>query len=146
EAMRIAGGQLIPMELFCQLVERLEKALLLDGPRFKEALKGPVREPVCIGCYEGDPDALRSQLRDLFTGPTGPGLPVEKAPDGRLCAALVPHIDFARGGATFAWGFKEVLERTEASLFVIIGTSHYSAHRYTLTRKDFKTPLGIVPT
>jgi AmmeMemoRadiSam system protein B len=73
-------------------------------------------------------------------------MPVEKAPDGRLRAALVPHIDYARGGATFAWGFKEVFERTAASLFVIIGTSHYSAHRYTLTCKDFKTPLGIVPT
>src|SRR5438105_3283354 len=28
----------------------------------------------------------------------------------------------------------------------IIGTSHYSQHRFTLTRKDFQTPLGIVPT
>jgi AmmeMemoRadiSam system protein B len=146
EAMRIAGGQFIPLELFSQLVERLEKALLLDGPLFQKALKQPIREPTCIGCYEGEPDALQRQLRNLFTCGKGPGLPVAKKPDGRLRAALIPHIDYGRGGATFAWGFKEVFERTEASLFVIIGTSHYSAHRYTLTRKDFKTPLGIVPT
>ena len=38
------------------------------------------------------------------------------------------------------------MERTDASLFVIIGTSHYSTHRFTLTRKHFKTPLGITPT
>jgi AmmeMemoRadiSam system protein B len=85
-------------------------------------------------------------MRDLFTGPKGPGLPADKKPDGRLRAALIPHIDYGRGGATFACGFKEVFERSAASLFVIIGTSHYSAHRYTLTRKNFKTPLGIVPT
>ena len=29
---------------------------------------------------------------------------------------------------------------------MIVGTSHYSSHRFTLTRKDFKTPLGVVPT
>src|SRR5262249_9446061 len=56
---------------------------------------------------------------------------------------LVPHIDYARGGHTYAWGFKEICERTDAALFVIIGTSHYSGHRFTLTRKDFATPLGI---
>jgi AmmeMemoRadiSam system protein B len=39
-----------------------------------------------------------------------------------------------------------VFERSDASLFVIIGTSHYSPYRYTLTRKNFKTPLGTVPT
>src|SRR5438067_3779837 len=65
---------------------------------------------------------------------------------GALRAALVPHIDYARGGATYAWGFKEVAERTDASLFVIVGTSHYSGERFTLTRQHFKTPLGVVPT
>src|SRR5207248_4419342 len=47
---------------------------------------------------------------------------------------------------TYAWGFNEVFERSDASLFVIVSTSHYSAHRFTLTRKDFKTPLGVART
>jgi AmmeMemoRadiSam system protein B len=63
-----------------------------------------------------------------------------------LRAALIPHVDYARGGVTYAWGFKEVVEQTDASLFVIIGTSHYSQHRFTLTRKDFQAPLGIART
>jgi AmmeMemoRadiSam system protein B len=58
----------------------------------------------------------------------------------------VPHIDYGRGGRTYAWVYKEVLERTPAALFVIIGTSHFSRHRFTLTRKDFQTPLGVVRT
>ncbi len=128
------------------LVIRLEEALFLDGPRFREAVENPVREPRCIGCYPGQPRALRRQLEQFFVGPKGPGLPGKSKPRGKLRAALVPHIDYPRGGYTYAWGFKEVVEQTNASLFVIIGTSHYSMHRFTLTRKDFQTPLGILPT
>jgi AmmeMemoRadiSam system protein B len=39
-----------------------------------------------------------------------------------------------------------VVEQTSASLFVIIGTSHKSCHRFTLTRKHFLTPLGVAHT
>jgi MEMO1 family protein len=135
-----------PLERLQRLVKGLEEGLFLDGPRFQERLADPVRAPSCIGCYEGDPDALRRQLRGLFIGRQGPGLPRDCQPDGRLRAALIPHIDYHRGGHSFAWGFKEVAERTDAALFVIIGTSHYSPARFTLTRKHFRTPLGITPT
>jgi AmmeMemoRadiSam system protein B len=146
EAMREGGSTLLPLDLFTALAQTLDEALFLDSPRFRERLAGPVREPSCIGCYEGEPVALRRQLAGILTGPKGPGLPRDTEPDGRLRAALIPHIDYARGGHTFAWGFKEVVERTDASLFVIVGTSHYSPRRFTLTRKHFKTPLGIAPT
>jgi AmmeMemoRadiSam system protein B len=145
-AVQQTGGALVPMEVFTALLQRLDAALFLDSPLYRERLAHPVREPSCIGCYDADPDGLRRQLRHLFTAANGPGLPEEPRPDGRLRAALVPHIDYQRGGVSFAWGFKELFERSDASLFVIIGTSHYSAHRFTLTRKHFKTPLGIVPT
>jgi AmmeMemoRadiSam system protein B len=146
EVMRQLGGQLVPLEILQRLAERLDDALFLDGPRFRAVADDPVRRPSCIGCYEGEPGALRNQLKNLFIGPEGPGLPGEPRPDGGLRAALVPHIDYARGGPTFAWGFKEVVERSAASLFVIVGTSHYSPHRFTLTRKHFRTPLCVVET
>jgi AmmeMemoRadiSam system protein B len=146
EAVRQAGGEILPLELFTRLAGRLEDALLLDGPRFREVAHQAVREPRCIGCYEGEPAALRRQLDWLFTGPKGPGKPRLLDRVGSLRAALIPHIDYPRGGHTYAWGFKEVFERSSAALFVIIGTSHYSLHRFTLTRKHFKTPLGTTPT
>ncbi len=151
ETMRQLGGVLLPLEFFVSLVERLDAALFLDGPRFQERAGNPVREPACIGTYPPEPDGVRRHLERLFTGPQGPGLPGEPLraltqPGSPLRAALIPHIDYHRGGHSFAWGFKEVFEQVDASLFVIIGTSHYSAHRFTLTRKDFKTPLGIAPT
>jgi AmmeMemoRadiSam system protein B len=147
EAIRRTGGDLVPLDRFAALAQTMEAALFLDGPRFRERLSAPIREPACLGCYEPEPEALRRQLGRLFTGRGGPGLPGKRRTHKeRLRAALIPHIDYARGGVSYGWGFKEVVEQTEASLFVIIGTSHYSLERFTLTRKHFKTPLGIVPT
>jgi len=146
EAMRREGGTLLPIDLFTTLVNKLDEGLFLESPRYRAFLAAPIREPSCIGCYPERPEAIRKQLASYFTDPRGPGLPRQRKPDGRLRAALIPHIDYHRGGVTFAWGFKEVFERTAAALFVIIGTSHYSSNRFTLTRKDFRTPLGIVRT
>jgi AmmeMemoRadiSam system protein B len=160
ETMRQLGGVLLPMEFFAALVERLDAALFLHSPRFEDRVSHPIREPACIGTYPSEPDAIRCQLENLFTGPRGPGLPGDRGSGGcrgpatgvmtdptrRLRAALIPHIDYLRGGPSYAWGFKEIFEHTDASLFVIIATSHYSAHRFTLTRKDFKTPFGVVKT
>jgi MEMO1 family protein len=156
-AWRINGDEMLPLERLIDLTRRLEEALLLDGPRWQQHIERPVREPVCIGCYDGDPGILSSQVKELFTRRGGPGLPEPctqpsksrgggQGWKGRIRAALIPHIDYARGGVTYAWGFKEVFEHTDASLFVIVGTSHYSSNRFTLTRKNFKTPLGTVPT
>ena len=145
-AVQAAGGLIEPFDKAISLVSRLDAALFLDSPRFNAYLAGPVREPSCIGCYDGDPGKLREQLKGYFTMPGGPGLLGDPKPDGRLRAALLPHIDYGRGNISFAWGFKELFERTDASLFVIIATSHYSPHRFTLTRKNFKSPLGVVPT
>jgi AmmeMemoRadiSam system protein B len=146
DVARRFGGRVLPLPFFSELLDKLERACFLEGPRFQERLNAPVREPACVGCYPADPARLRQQLRGLFTHPKGPGAPRPITPDGALVAALLPHIDYARGGATYAWGFKELVEHSDASLFVILGTSHYSLERFTLTRKHFKTPLGIVET
>jgi AmmeMemoRadiSam system protein B len=137
DVMRAAGGVLIPFDLVESLARRIHRAEFLDGP---------VRKAACVRSYHADPFVLRRQLDRWFTGPGCAGKPGEPRPDDGLRAVLVPHIDYARGGRTYGWAFKEVFERTDAVLFVIIGTSHYSRHRFTLTRKDFETPLGITPT
>jgi AmmeMemoRadiSam system protein B len=144
--IRLAGGRVVPMEFVERLARLLDEALLLESNRFREHVEGPIRQPVCIGVYEEDPKALREQFRDLFDHPHSSGHPREARDDGKVRAALLPHIDYTRGGASYTWPLKEVVESTPAKLFVIIGTSHYSPHRFTLTRKDFATPLGVVPT
>lgn len=145
-AMHHAGGEMIPLDDLVALVERLDDALFLDGERFEAYLHAPVREPSCLGCYAAEPGALRRQLTGYFTAPDGPGLPAPTVPSRRLRALLAPHIDFGRGGVSYAHAYRELAEQTDASLFVVIGTSHYGTERFTLTRQDFKTPLGVTPT
>lgn len=150
EVRHTLDGRTPSPEAFARLVRELDEALFLDGPRFcarlRELAADPVRPPSCIGSYGDNPAKLRRWLDRLFDGPDGPGRPGPRRPDDRFRAALLPHIDYTRGGTTYAWGFKELFERTPARLFVIVATSHYSSHRFILTRKHFRTPLGIAPT
>jgi AmmeMemoRadiSam system protein B len=150
EALRNIDGLSGPAELFHQLVQKLDDALFFEGPRFRSRLRehasNPIRPPACTSSYGEAPVPLRYSLDRLFTAPDGPGRPGPRRPDPHFRAALLPHIDYARGGLTYAWGYKDLFERTPATLFVIIGTSHYSLHRFTLTRKHFQTPLGVAYT
>jgi hypothetical protein len=150
EAMRQAGGLFVPIEHVESLLRQLDELLFLDNDRFQNYLDGPIREPSCIGVYPAAATDIHARLDRLFTDSGGPGLPGEAGcrivSDGRVKAVLVPHMDYDRGGVVYGWGFKELFERTDAALFVIIGTSHYSPERFSLTRKNFKTPLGIAPT
>ncbi len=60
---------------------------------------------------------------------------------------MAPHIDFHRGGTTFAWAYKAVAERATADLFVVLGTAHAPTRSlYHLTRKSFDTPFGALET
>ena len=140
------GGQVVPTQVFTDMLEVLDTALFLEGPRFRDAAAAPVRSPSCIGCYAGEPQALRAQCHRLFTATGASGLPGATHHDPSFRGILAPHIDYGAGGATYTWAFKELVERSAATLFVIIGTSHYSAERFTLTRKHFETPLGIAQT
>lgn len=138
----------VTADVVAGLAGALDGAGLLDSPRFRERVNGPVRKPACVGTYSDDPGELRGQLEGLFTAPGGPGLP---RPGGKksgppLRAVLVPHMDYGRGNVTYGHGFKELVENTDARVFVIVATSHYSPHRFTLTRQHFETPLGLVET
>ncbi len=148
EITTLTGGTVLPLDTHDGLVGALDSALLLDSPAFAEHVGGPVRKPSCVGAYDGEPVRLREQVNALFTAPGGPGLAGAPAPPshGRLRAVLVPHMDYARGNVTYGWGFKELAERTDARVFVIVATSHYSAHRFTLSRQHFETPLGVCET
>lgn len=142
----LLGPTPIPPGRIGMVLEAMEQSLFLDNDAWRAAAASTVRPPSCIGCYEGDPKALGDQMRDQFHRPGGPGPMADPASDHRLDALLVPHIDYNRGGFNFAHGFKALFEGTNARLFVIVGTSHYSPRLFTLTRKSFETPLGVVPT
>jgi MEMO1 family protein len=136
------------------LVSRLDAAMILDGPTFAvfhQSYRDSGRRPAALAgrSYAATVRALHAQLEQFFVGSGGAGLPR----DGHERAAtsfrgiLSPHIDFQRGGPVYTYSYKELAERSQADTFVVLGVAHqYCRRRFALTRKDFETPLGLVPT
>ncbi|WP_406696855.1 AmmeMemoRadiSam system protein B [Singulisphaera sp. Ch08] len=147
-------GQLITTAQLEELVDQLDRALVLDGPTFAAYHESYQREQVRPAAlagrsYAGTERALRSQLARYFAHADGSGLPQPEPQTvpARLRGVLSPHIDFQRGGLVYTWSYKELVERSDADTFVILGVAHqYCRNRFALTRKDFETPLGRVPT
>lgn len=131
---------------------RLDEAGFLDSARFAERRRGieerwlssPSRPAAHAGgAYAGDADELRSQIDGFFVDPEGPGFPEAGAARPGLRGLIAPHIDFHRGGPTYAWAYRALLERADADLFVVLGTCHGGmADPFTATLKPYDTPLG----
>ncbi len=149
-------GELIYREKIEEIIEELDAQLLLDSDRFRDTLEkekedfrlSPMREAAFAGTsYDPDPITLRGQIEKYFSPPDGPGQPCMESPSEKLKGVIAPHIDFQRGGPCYAFAHKEVRERSNADLFVILGTAHREMRNFFgLTLKDFRTPLGTVKT
>ena len=147
-------GDLMYREKIEEIIEQLDAQLLLDSDHFRDTIekeKGDfrlsrIREAAFTGTsYDSDSITLRGQIERYFSPPDGPGEPCRENPSGTLKGIIAPHIDFQRGGPCYAFAHKEVRERSNADLFIILGTAHCGMKNYfALTLKDFRTPLGMV--
>jgi MEMO1 family protein len=138
-----------------QLVVDLEHKLFLEGPRTETARQQarmeyrqqPTRPAVFAGrSYEADGVKLKKQIDGFFTSGEGPDFkPSENR--GKLIKGLVaPTYDLKQAGPVYAWGYKELQECQQPDVYVIIGTAHAGLeHVFSVTDKDFETPLGLVP-
>lgn len=155
EAMR-QYGELVYTEQIEAVIEELDRALLLETPRFRDTLnqlkedfrKGELRRAFFSGkSYAGDTDPLRDQLAAYFLGPGGPGeIDLTEKTEG-LRGIVAPHIDFQRGGECYAWAYRLLAEAPRADLYIILGIAHASSGtRFAVTAKDFETPLGVAQT
>ncbi len=148
-------GELVLSDTLSDLLTQLDRHYYLEGERFatleretrQRFAASPTRALAHAGtCYSGDDDRLRAELDGFFTHPSGPGLPESRGGSG-LRAIIAPHIDLRVGGPCYAWAYREIAERSDAELFVLLGTSHApGSHPFIVTRKDFETPLGTVRT
>ena len=149
-------GELLYREKIEELAGQLDEHFLLDSERFrqaernmKEAFKSsPVRPMTLAGeSYEGDGQKLKDTIRSYFTGGEGPGWPEGHNRPRAIAGAIAPHIDYGRGGPCYAWAHRAILESSPPELFVILGTAHSPMKQlFSLTRKNFETPWGIVNT
>ncbi len=103
----------------------------------------PFRPPVSAGySYPADPTELHHLLQNyLEAADTDPD------PAGGL-GLLSPHIDYPRGGPIYAQVWKRAADMVKAAdLFIVLGTDHHGGHNpITLTRQNYATPYGILPT
>ncbi|MBI2988335.1 MAG: AmmeMemoRadiSam system protein B [Deltaproteobacteria bacterium] len=139
-----------------KIVEMLDQHYFLYSGRFldhqrkiiEDFRRLPTRPSAHAGTvYKEDPQGLRNQLEGYFRSPHGPGQPGPCQTKPAPRAIVAPHIDFHRGGPSYAWSYKELAESPGADLYILLGTSHCGGENpFTATLKDFATPLGTVET
>jgi AmmeMemoRadiSam system protein B len=149
-------GELFPSDQIREVLHLLDEHLFLEGERLRAKrrevegsfLASPLRAPFLAGRgYARDPAQLSATMEGFFSHPEGPG-PIQGPGEGPpVRGALAPHIDFMRGGPVFAHAYKALAQGGGPEVFVVLGTAHAGAERlYALTRKDFDTPFGPLPT
>ena len=138
-----------------EFVAAMDSALLLENGAFKQAaakrLKvyrdAPFRKPSHADLvYPSKADELTQTLARFAEG-----LPVNGdggRTNGRLAGVLSPHIDYERGGKTYA----ELWQRSrpyldDVELAVIFGTDHSGGlGTLTPTVQSYASPYGVMPT
>ncbi len=148
-------GELLLRERIEEIRRTLDQHGFLEGEGFarrREAIEtkfraSPTRPAAHAGsAYAGEPDALRAQIAGFFSHAEGPGAARDTVGGTPVKAIIAPHIDFNRGGPTYAWAYRELAERSDADLFVILGTCHAGMpDPFALTLKDYETRLGPAP-
>ncbi len=154
EILRRRHGEAPSVEQIAALVERLDDAGFLDSERFRARRRAiddafrrsPVRPPAHAGgAYAGEPAALREQIAGFLAHAERSGAAAARSgrQAGTLSALIAPHIDFHRGGPTYGSAYQEVLDRSDADLYVILGTCHAGmSDPFAVTLKPYDTPLG----
>ncbi len=151
-----ATGEILPMEQLKRLIQQLDDQRFLDSESFRgyhrdlvqEFLKSPNRNAQHAGsAYDGEPESLLLEIGGFFAHPEGPGGSVQVRPGPPLRGLISPHIDFHRGGPTYAHAYRSLAEHPGADRFIIFGTCHNPMQRrFALTLKHFATPLGLAET
>ena len=148
-------GREIKKSEFESLIEMLDDALLLENEKYFNHQKAvessfnnsDTREAYLSNLsYPGSKDKLTALLDDFYVKAENKIPTQEKT--GLLRGIISPHIDFTRGGTSYALAYRELLNGTDADTYLIFGTTHYAQNDnpFIVTRKSFSTPLGTADT
>jgi AmmeMemoRadiSam system protein B len=149
-SLMVRAGMHVTKGELQQVIDQLDLALLLHNERFLEACdaallkfhQAPFRHPSSAGAsYPSNPDELAAMLDVYLDGISGT-VPF----DGR--GIVCPHIDYERGGPVYAEIWSKMTEAArQADVAVVFGTDHNGSEgKLTLTRQNYATPYGVLPT
>lgn len=144
----------LPLELVEELLAALDEGLMLENQRFFTAYErtladyrnAPHRTAALAGLsYPEQQQQLWQLLQDYLEAVEQvEPLPIDWS---RPVGLLSPHIDYPRGGAVYAQVWKRAAQiAKEAELVILLGTDHYGSDLFTLTRQNYATPYGVLPT
>ena len=145
-----AAGEILPIETLENLVTQLDEQHYLDGPSFqsfyqalvklyRDAASRPARH--AGSAYAESADELIAQIQGYFSHPEGPQ--DSALPERPLRGLIAPHIDFARGGPTYAHAYRALALHPGADTYIIFGTCHTPMpQRFSISKKNYETPLG----
>lgn len=155
ETIRQKYGRKIDLNECESLVNMLDDALMLENDHYKENQKliedsfinNPTRDAYLSGLSYPEEKEELTKLLDSFYEKAE-----QKSPNSQeqanLRGIISPHIDFTRGGISYASAYREIPESSDADTYIIFGTTHYAQNDnpFILTRKTFSTPFGDVET
>jgi len=155
EAFMRRFGALIFRDEIQGLINQLDEALMLDSENYRNFKKrleeefknSRVRESSHAGLsYPREASELKNWLDGFFekAEETNPS----KLDNGKITGVISPHIDFRRGGRSYALAYRELINSCDPDVFIIFGTSHYAEveNPFILTKKNFRTPFGGAET
>ena len=153
-------GLEIGRDAVVRIVDTLDRLYLLDNERAAQATQAATlryresdfRAPFHAGqTYPADPRAL-SSLFDGFLAAVD-GDPDDRGSEPSASSHLhargvvSPHIDYVRGGLTYARVWARAGEAARAAeLVVLVGTDHFGRRgSITLSHPPYATPWGVLP-
>lgn len=151
--VRLGNGVFVPAEEVAGLVSELEEAGILESPRIEEKRRRLIEDysglkvrPACLAgrAYPGD----RRELEELIDGilESGEDVPAREPPSTAR-ALVAPHIDLDSGRRAYARAYGALCGLPAPRRVLLLGTGHaLGSEFFSLTEKDFESPLGRVST
>ncbi len=152
EFVRMRRGAFVSTDDIRNLVDVLDAALVLDSPRFRRARERLIEDYSCLDVRESslagrafpaEAEVLRESLEEILREG---GEEKPSADPDKIVALVAPHIELETGKTIYGRAYSSIRE-VAPDLVILLGTGHSLEDGYfSLTEKDFETPLGRVPT
>jgi hypothetical protein len=152
ELVRLRGGLLVDIASLGRLIGELDGAGLLQSDRYRSekesVLKDYLRQELRTSSHGGvsypaPPEELRVFLEAIVGSP---GAEEETPPGPEFFGIVAPHIDLGIGRKVYGEAYR-CIRSLRPRRVLLLGTGHSLADaHFSLTEKDYETPLGRVRT
>ena len=139
-----AHGQGLEGEILRSMVDALEDAHFLEGPKFESYVQS-LQEDYRASGVRSMSHAHALGVEDA-SGTLFDSILAEATPEivnGKIRGIVAPHLDYARGRPCYAVAYGVLRARDCPQRVVILGTNHFGRSASVVaTGNDFETPLG----